>query len=544
MAARSPIDQGLILAPQSEAAFEGAQVLEAGGNAADALVAASFVQGVVDPHRCGIGGFGCAAVNWSDGAEALCVDFHGRAGSRAQPNQWESLFESAAPDGFGYVLRQQVNDVGYQSITVPGMVSGVAVLHKRYGRLPWRDLVMRAARYAEDGFLVTPQLADFWRRPGLYGRVSTQDRLKLTPAGREVAVKPDGSLYESGDVYRQPVLARTYRRLAEEGAESFYTGSIAEELSGDWLRNDALVAARDLHDYAPEVHSPVIGTYRGLEVQTTPLPGGGVALLQALRLLERLELTRLGHNTIEYIDAVAPIFQAVWHDRLTNHGDPGFAGKDTDELLSQEHLARLEPGPISAVGADSESTTQLTIVDRDRNVISFSHSLGYGSGIFPPGLGFMLNNCMSAYDPRPGQRNSIAPGKARSTAIAETIVRRDGRPYLVLGSPGAARITAGLVQAIVNVVDFGMNVAEAVVHPRFDAYGKQDLILESRFPLPLVRAATKRGWNVTHSPKSFGIVGRVYAIQIADDPKNQRCIAGVDPGEPGAAYRPRPPHKK
>ena len=174
-------------------------------------------------------------------------------------------------------------------------------------------------------------------------------------------------------------------------------------------------------------------------------------------------------------------------------------------------------------------------MDSDRSAISFSHSLGYGSGVFSPGLGFMFNNCMSAFDPRPGRRNSIAPGKARSTAMAQTIVLRDGKPYLTLGSPGAARITAALVQTILGVVDFGMDVAEAVVQPRFDAYGENDLVLETRFPLPILEELRARGWKVNQSAKSFGVVGRVYAAEWDED--RSRWIAGVDPGEPGAAYR-------
>jgi gamma-glutamyltranspeptidase/glutathione hydrolase len=189
-------------------------------------------------------------------------------------------------------------------------------------------------------------------------------------------------------------------------------------------------------------------------------------------------------------------------------------------------------------GADSESTTQLTLVDREGNAISFSHSLGYGSGVFSPGLGFMYNNCMSAFDPRPGRRNSIAPGKARNTAVAETILCSGDRPFLVLGSPGAARITAALVQVIANVVDFGMTVAEAVLHPRLDAYGDRNLVLQSRFPPPVVSEVRRRGWKVQQSAKPFGIIGRVYAIEL--DPAGQRApIAGVDPGEPGAAYSTR-----
>src|SRR5262245_8842294 len=168
--------RGVVAAPQAEAAFEGARVLADGGNAADALVAAAFVQGVVDPHRSGAGGFGCATVSFPSKGKPLSIDFHGRAGRRARPDQWETLFKPAAPAGIGAVVPGKVNDVGYASITVPGMVAGVGEIHRRFGSMPWRDLVLRAAAYAEDGFLVTPELAEFWVRPGLHGRVSTRDR--------------------------------------------------------------------------------------------------------------------------------------------------------------------------------------------------------------------------------------------------------------------------------------------------------------------------------------------------------------------------------
>lgn len=541
---------GMVAAPQAEAAYEGARVLRDGGTAADALVTAALVQGVVDPHRSGLGGFGCSTILDGTTGTALSIDFHGRAGLGSSPRQWEDIFESAAPDGFGFVVRGKVNDVGHRSITVPGMVAGLAEIHRRFGSLPWRDLVLRAAPYAEEGFLVTPELAEFWIRPGLYGRVSTRDRLSTTETGRRICLKENGDTYRAGEIFRQELLAATYRRLAEEGPGSFYRGSIAEDIIRDWEAGGALVTREDLARYEPQVGEPLRGSYRGLEVLTTPLPGGGVALLQALRILERSRLDQTIHNGADYIDRLGPVFRAVWADRLAHQGDPAFGGLSAEELLGGPYLDALVPrgdgdgagGEGAAgrrgggnLGADSASTTQLTIVDRARTCVSFSHSLGYGSGVFSPGLGFMYNNCMSGFDPRPGRRNSIAPGKARTTAVAETLVLREGRPWLALGSPGAARITAGIVQTIVNVVDFRMTAAEAVVHPRFDAYGDRRLVLDSRFPQPLVRELRSRGWEVLQSPKPFGIVGRVYAVEV-DDRARPRPIAGVDPGEPGAAF--------
>lgn len=534
-AMKKPVSPGLVVAPQSEAAYAGASVLRDGGNAADATITAALVQGIVDPHRCGIGGFGCATLHFPASRGSLAVDFHGRSGKQCRADQWLSLYEGAAEDGFGYLLQGKVNDVGYQAIATPGVVAGLGEIHSRYATMPWKELVLRAVPYAIDGFQVTQALANFWIRPGLCGRVSTQGRLGFTTEGSRLALRPDRSPHPAGAVFQQPVLAETYRELAECGPEGFYRGPLAERIATDLAANGSFVTAEDLADYRPDVAAPLTGTYRDYEVVTTPLPGGGVALLQALKLLEEMDLRPLGHNSTNYIDRVAPVLRAVWSDRLAYHGDPQFDGLGADELLSKEYLESLRPGLGGSAGADSPDTTQLSVADGAGNVVSFSHSLGYGSGVFTPGLGFMYNNCMSAFDPRPKQRNSIAPGKARTTAVAETLLLRDGKPALVLGSPGAARITAGIVQAILNVVDFGMSIAEAVVHPRFDAFADRRLVLESRFPLELRRALTSRGWEVGTSQASFGVIGRVYAIELPTD--GRAPVAGVDPGEPGAAWR-------
>ena len=532
--------RGLVAAPQAEAAYEGARVLTDGGNAADALVTAAFVQGVVDPHRCGIGGFGCATLFFSEPAgsgRSLSIDFHGRAGSRARPDVWADLFEDETPDGFGYLVEGKVNDVGYQAVTVPGMVAGVGEIHSRFGKLPWAELIERAIPYAEDGFRVTPELANFWIRPGLFGRVSTRDRLSHTETGREICFKEDGETYQAGEIFCQPRLAETYRRLAAEGAESYYRGKLAREIAEDWEANGALVTLADLEGYSPTVREPLSGNFRGYEILSTPLPGGGVALLQTLALMERqLQNSIPAHNSPAYIDGLSNILKRVWSDRLANQGDTDFGTPADETFLTADYLDALTEGACPQGPADCPDTTQLTIVDDEENCISFSHSLGYNSGVFAPKLGILFNNCMSAFDPRPGGANSIAPGKARSTAVAETIVLENGKPKLALGSPGAARITAGISQVILNVTVFGMNVAEAVVHPRFDAYADRTMLMESRFPAKVVASLAKRGWDIIQSPNPFGVIGRVYAAELAGrDPL--RVIAGVDPGASGAAYR-------
>ena len=529
---------GMVSAPQVEAAELAASVLRDGGNAADALVGGAFAQGIVDPHRCGIGGFGCSTVvfNTDKGREELSIDFHGRVGSRAKEDQWVDIFEKEAEDGFGYVLKGKVNDAGYQSITVPGMLAGLATIHQRFGSMPWKELVLRSVSLAERGFVVTPELANFWRRPGLFGRVSTKDRLSLTAAGKAICFREDGHPYAAGEVFAQPELAQTYRRIAEEGPESFYQGSLGDEIAADWEKNGALLTREDLRNYQPEVSKPVRGTYRGHELISTPLPGGGTALLEALKFAEELDLASLGHNSLEYIDQLAYCLQTAWTDRIAHHGDPKFGSLSSEELLAPDRLKAILSASSSPANAGSESndTTQLSIVDNKGNVVSFAHSLGYNSGIFHPSLGILFNNCMSAFDPTPGRSNSIVPGKARSTAVAETVVYRNDKPWLVLGSPGASRITAGILQVLVNIIDFKMTIAEAVIHPRFDAYGAGTLLVGLRFPVHLLDQLKAKGWNVVQRSMAYGLIGRVYGIELDD---NLGPIAGVDPGAPGAAFR-------
>ena len=527
---------GLVVAPQSESAYAGADVLNTGGNAADALVTAALVQGVADPHRCGIGGFGCATVYWAESDEALAINFLGQAGSGCREDQWVDILENPAPDGFGFIVQGKVNDVGYQSITTPGMLAGLASIHERFGALPWRDVVNRAAKVAETGFLVGPGLAEFWIRPGLYGRVSTQERLGFTEYGRQLWLDAHGSPFRSGHHVKIADLAQTYRTIAEEGPQSFYRGTISQTIAADWTKGGAFVTAQDLEDYSVECEAPLEGSYRGHRVLTSSLPAGGTALLQTLALLESSNADKLPLNSPDYIETIGEILRVVWSDRLAHHGDPRFQSISSADLLAPSYLDSIQRagGGKSPAPPESPDTTQLSIVDGRGNCVSFSHSLGYGSGVLAPGLGFMFNNCMSGFDPRVGEPNSILPGKARSTAIAETIVFRGDRPFLVLGSPGAARITAAIVQAITNVLDRGMTISEAVIQPRFDAHGDRSVLLDARFPLETAEILGRRGWNVTQSPKPFGVVGRVYAIEICADGS---LVGGVDPGEPGAAVR-------
>ncbi len=519
--------QSMVVAPQSEAADIAAEILEAGGNAFDAAIAGAFAQGVVDPHRSGIGGFGAATLIDGKTGEVRSITYFGAAGEKARPDMWRDIHEGPAPDGFGYILTGKLNDVGYKSVTFPGMVAGMGEIHARYGKLPWATLLESPAALARRGFLVGPQMAAFWRRPGLFGRVSTRDRLGFTEAGRGIWLR-EGEPPEAGDVVRLADLAATYDHLARTGATDFYTGELGDTISSDFEANDALVTRADMTGYRCSWRDPVRGTFLDREVLSTPLPGGGPALLQALRLAETRGLLELPLNSPAYVDLFARIFSVIQADRAANHSDPAFGGPAFETLLTDDYLDRLMSAEGTAASMEPKDTTEIAVADKKGNAIVLCHSLGYGSGVFTPGLGFMYNNCMSGFDPEPGKPSSIAPGKARSTAIAQTVLTRNGTPELILGAPGGSHITAGLAQAIVNVVHFGCDLQDAVCRPRLDAY-RNTLLMESRMPYNLEDSLAAT-WQIKRSPSPFGMVGRVYAIAFTE--KGLR--PGYDPGEPAS----------
>ena len=522
------MQKSLIVSPQAEPAEVALNILKAGGNAFDAAIAGAITQGVVDPHRSGIGGFGAAIIYSVKNNKVYCVNFFGRVGSKAEPGMWNDIYEGAAPDGFGYILKGKENDVGYKSITIPGTVAGFGEIHKRFGKMRWKDLFKEAIGIAEEGFIVSPGMANFWRRPGLFGRVSTKDRLGHTPDGSNIWL-PDGEPYKAGDRPKQQELANTYKQIAEAGPDDFYKGELAKQIINDFNENGALITNNDLKSYKCDWLDPIKGNFLGHEVLSTPLPGGGLALLQTLKLSVLTDIFKYQLNSAGYVNTFAKIFSSVQKDRMSFHSDPKYTTPEIEKLLNDQYLKSIINNSDNKYTLEPKNTTVIVTSDQEGNTIALCHSLGYGSGVYTKNLGFMYNNCMSGFDPLPNNPNSIAPGKARSTAIAQTIVLKNGKPKLILGSPGGSHITAGLAQAIINYFHFKMDLQDAVCRPRFDAY-KNTLLLESRMPYTLENELSDR-WKILRSPSPFGVVGRIYAIAFTKNgPK-----PGYDPGEAATA---------
>jgi len=523
----------MVVAPQAPAVEAGVEALRNGGNAFDAAVTAAFVQMAVDPQQCGVAGFGTATVRTAAGEEQV-IDFNGTAGSRATPEMWRDIFIEQDWTGYGYHLQGQLNVLGYQAIMTPGTVAGMAEVLRRHGTIPWADALRPAIETLGAGVVVMPQVWTWWNLPGS----GFMDALRATPEARRIYLDADGATLKPGERLLNPDYVTTLRRLAEAGPEDFYSGDLAREMVADLDANGALVTAEDLADYRPRVLEPIRIGYRGYQVVTTPPATGGICLAQILRIVEQADLGALGHNSVEAIDLVGHAMKAAFHDWYAYVGDPDFVDVPVEWLLSDERrrewwdrIQRRESFevPLERVPAH---TTNVTVVDDAGNCAAITHSLAMPSGVVTPGLGFMWNGIMNAANPVPGRPNSIAPGKSRLTGICPTVVTRDGEPVLVLGAPGGTRIVTGVLQTLLNVLDYGMSPVEAVSAPRFDCQSEK-LDCESRIPSRVQQALAGRGFEIVPNGSPYGHWAAVQAI--TRDPATGMLAGGSDPRDGGAA---------
>ena len=532
-------DNAMVVAAQPEAAEAGVVMLMRGGNAVDAAVAAALVQTVVDPLMCGIAGFGSMGL-YLPGIRHDYIDFHAPAPLGATPTMWQDLIEGETRDGFGFILKGGVNDVGYGSIAVPATLKALDLAHRSHGRLPWADVLGPAIRFAEEGWPVRPAVVSFWTDEGSMGRASNQDRVNFTAAGRTLYRRPDGSPKRLGDLIRNPDYGRVLRRIAEAGSDDFYTGEIGRRIAADMQAHDALLSAEDLAAFAPSRHAPLEGSYRGRRITTNQPPGGGVMLIQMLNILENFDLKALGHNSPDYIRTVCEAMKRSTIDKDRHVGDPRFVEIPLDRIISKrdarEAAAEIKAGVKAHVTRYQASevpkdTTHVSVIDADGNCVTVTHSLGMPSGVITEGLGFMYNGCMGVFDPRPGRAGSIAPGKSRFSAMCPTIVFDGEKVELVIGAPGGTQIVMGVLQAILNVVDFGMTMAEAVSAPRFSATSNA-IDVTNRIPRWTTEPLEAMGYEVIRNPMShyFGVV---HGIRVTPD---GRLEGGADPGRDGVAY--------
>jgi len=473
--ARQPVraKRAMVVTVEPHATDIGVEVLKSGGNAVDAAVAVGFALAVTHPSAGNLGGGGFMLVRFADGRTNF-IDFRERAPAAATRDMYL--------DANGKPTDESI--VGYRAAGVPGTVRGLEFAHRKYGKKTWTELVAPARDLATKGFPISFGLAGALR--------SKRDVLSRFPDSKRIFLR-DGRFYEPGDLLVQPDLARTLERIRLQGSKDFYEGETARLIAEDMRAHGGLITVDDLQNYKIVERQPMTGSYRGFDIITAPLPSsGGIGLLQMLGVLEKSAYEKAGAGSAATIHPMVETMRHFFADRSEFLGDSDFVSVPVSRLLDPNYIAairrsidenRATPSvkvrPGKAGPEESPQTTHYTIADAEGNVVAVTYTLngGFGSGVTASRLGFLLNNEMDDFSAKPGaanmygvvqgEANAIQPNKHPLSAMTPTIVLRRGQFYFALGSPGGPTIINTVLQTIVNVLDFKMNIQQAVDWPRF-----------------------------------------------------------------------------
>lgn len=527
-----------IVAPQPEAVEAGAHVLERGGNAIDAALACAFVQGVVDPQMAGIGGFGSMHVHMPQKGVHEILEFYARAPLKAAPDMWLGAIKHQSRDGFGYVLEGNVSDIGYLAVCTPGSLKGYETALRDYGTFDWADLIAPAIRYARDGFMIRSHMHWYWTKDQSDdGFANTYEKLRYSVTGRRVYFHEDGNIRNVGEMLVNRDMAQTLERIAHSGgSDIFYHGEIAEQIAEDFKANGGLIDRQDLARYELSRVKPVWGEYRGHRIATSPPPGSGFPMLELLHIMEQFDVGTMQHGSAEHIRILFEAMKRMTIDKDAYMGDPAYVEVPYEKLLSRDHAAALaasikagERANVSRLDRSQRETTHISVIDKDGNAVAMTHTLGSPSGAITDGLGFMYNGTMSRFNPVPGKPGSIAPGKRRPSSAAPTIVFKDEEPSIVIGAPGGSYIAPAVAQCLMNMIDFGMPVLEAVVAPRI--VGVSNTIdICNRIRHSVEDELRAEGYQVARSSQTYAFAA-VHAIRI----ENGVSRGAADPQRDGMA---------
>ncbi len=532
----SPVvgERGMVVSQNAIASGVGAAILRRGGNAVDAAVAIGFALAVTLPRAGNIGGDGFMLVHDAKTGEQVFFDFRSVAPKAATLAMYIDNQGKEA----------SIASRGYLAPSVPGTVAGLAMAHKRFGKLAWKDVVAPAIALARDGVALTPDEAFVFS----WGK----ERLSTSAAAKAAYYRPDGSLYRAGEILRQPDLAWTLTQIAERGADGFYKGPVAERFAADMKAHGGLITLDDLASYRAVERKPLRGTYRGLEVVTAPpASAGGATLLNMLNILEGFDLKSYGAGSAQALHIMAETMKLGYADRYRFLGDTDFVTAPVRGFISkayaQERAKLIDPAkatPAQQLRAgdparfESPSTTHFSVADGDGNVVSTTYTLGadFGSGVMIAGTGVLLNNQMNNFDHEnaakalregtPPPLNAMAPGKRMLSTMMPTMIFKDGKPWLVTGTPGGSTIIDTVLQIVVNVVDFKLNVEEATHQPRIFQDTGKTLRVEPNFNPDTVRLLGTMG----HTIVSDETMGSAQSIMI----ENGYFLGAADPRRPGA----------
>jgi gamma-glutamyltranspeptidase / glutathione hydrolase len=529
----------MVVSRHELASQAGVEMMKAGGNAVDAAVATGFALAVVHPQAGNLGGGGFMLIRMADG-QTHFVDYRETAPAAATANMYLDAAGNVVPGA---------STLGYKAIAVPGSVAGMVYAEKKYGKLPLARVMQPAIKLAREGFALSwSDAQDF-----------EDKHLGEFPESRRIFQR-EGKYYEQGDIFRQPELARTLERIAKS-PEDFYRGAMAQELAADMQKDGGLITAKDLAGYEVKEREPVRGSYRGYEIISAPPPSsGGIILVESLNILEGYDLARLGERSSDSVHLTVEGFRRAFFDRSEFLGDPDFAKIPVAQLIDKKYAAAwrnsIDPRhatvskdlkrpaifteleqyalahPQPAQLSEGHNTTHYSAIDAEGNAVAVTTTLNdsFGSRV-TAGLGFLLNDEMDDFSSKPNQpnlfglvqgaANSIGPGKRPLSSMTPTIVLKDGKPFLILGSPGGARIPTTVANILMGVIDYGMNIQESVNAPRFHNQWLPDVInVEEWFSPDTVRSLENKGHKVkmgdpsSQPPDPYWSDGECIAIDL------------------------------
>lgn len=520
-------ENGMVVSSSKLASEVGVEILKKGGNAIDASVATAFALAVTHPTAGNIGGGGFLVFMDSSGF-ATSIDFREKAPLKATPGMFLNQAGELISGKDHYGDQSTINHIGLKSVGVPGTVAGLYLTHQKYGRLPWKDLVQPAIDLAANGFPLTWSLS---QDAVYYSNNSEVQFLK------DYFRLDNGELVKFGEIWKQPELAITLTAIRDNGRDGFYKGDVAKEIAAFMEQNGGIITQKDLEQYEAVERKPVKGTYKGYEICSMPPPSsGGVTLVEMLNMVELANLDSIGFNSTAYVHLLAEVMRRAYADRAEFLGDPDYNPDiPIERLLSKEYaenrfknisMTKASPSDSAKFGQiyDGENTTHLSVVDKDGNAVALTYTIEdhYGSGHGSNKLGFLFNNEMGDFNPIPDKTtgkgligtdpNIIKPGKRMLSSMTPTIIAKDGKPYLVIGTPGGRTIINTVFQTVINVLEYKMPIDKAIEVMKIHHQWLPDMIVYEK---DLMSPDTKRNLeSMGHHLRPVNNLGELMGIHI------------------------------